>query len=116
MQINIKQKTDLLVDYIMKNCLWQFHSRAWDRKRQNENIIGMTTRLLCGEEVDISTPENKCYWVDAAVLADAYLKRFSWVGEMEKSELEQLMQNVYERMDFLTVTGSLNLELKDPHY
>jgi hypothetical protein len=35
---NIKEKIARLEDYIMKNCLWQFNSRAWDRKNQNDNI------------------------------------------------------------------------------
>jgi nitrogenase delta subunit len=43
-----KEQVEALVDYIMKNCLWQFHSRAWDRERQNENILGITNRLSGG--------------------------------------------------------------------
>lgn len=115
-ETKMKEKTALLLDYIMKKCLWQFHSRAWDRERQNENIIGMTSQILCEEPVDTTTPEKKCYWVDAVCLADAYKSRFSWLSLMSKAEIKQLMQMLRERMDFLTVTGSLNEELKDPHY
>lgn len=111
-----REKTALLLDYIMKKCLWQFHSRVWDRERQNKNIIGMTSQLLCGEPVDTSTPENKCYWVDAVVLTDAYRSRFPWLSGMSGEEIKSLMQSLYERMDYLTVSGSLNAELTDPHY
>ena len=34
----MKDRIEQLVDYIMKWCLWQFHSRAWDREKQNEGI------------------------------------------------------------------------------
>lgn len=45
----MKEQVSQLVDYIMKKCLWQFHSRAWDRSRQNENILGMTSNILLEE-------------------------------------------------------------------
>ena len=35
MEDTMKDQVDQLVDYIMKWCLWQFNSRAWDRKDQN---------------------------------------------------------------------------------
>jgi nitrogenase delta subunit len=34
-----KDRIEPLVDYIMKHCLWQFHSRKWDRERQNREIL-----------------------------------------------------------------------------
>jgi nitrogenase delta subunit len=78
-----KEQVEALVDYIMKNCLWQFHSRAWDRERQNEKILGLTSLLVRGEAVKPATPEEKCYWVDAVCLAEAFSARFPWLGEME---------------------------------
>ena len=109
-------RIELLLDFIMKKCLWQFHSRAWDRERQNENIIQKTRQILCGEAVDNRTPEEQCYWVDAAYLADNYKKRFPWVSEIDKAELEDIMQGLKERLDYLLISGSLNAELTDPHY
>jgi nitrogenase delta subunit len=105
-----------LIDYIMKNCLWQFHSRAWDRTRQNENIVGMTTKILCGEPVEAETPFDKCYWVDAVCLADAYRARHPWLTEMNADGIKTLMTGLLERLEYLTVTGSLNAELTDQHY
>lgn len=109
-------RIELLLDFIMKKCLWQFHSRAWDRERQNENIIQKTRQILCGEAVDNTTPEEQCYWVDAAYLADNFKKRFPWVSEIDKAELEDIMQGLKERLDYLLISGSLNAELTDPHY
>ena len=111
-----KDRIELLVDYIMKNCLWQFHSRAWDRKRQNEGILTKTGQLLCGEAVTLATPEDRCYWVDAVCLADAYKARFPWLTALPKTEIQDLVTGLHERMDYLTITGSLNLELTDQHY
>ena len=45
----LRERVEQLIDYIMKNCLWQFHSRRWDRVRQNENILGMTGQDPGGE-------------------------------------------------------------------
>ena len=45
----LKDRVEQLVDYIMKWCLWQFHSRAWDREKQNEGnpciVAGRCRRL-----------------------------------------------------------------------
>ena len=58
-----------------ENCLWQFHSRAWDREKQNEGILTKTMQLLCEEPVELETPEDRCYWVDAVFLAEGFKSR-----------------------------------------
>jgi Fe-only nitrogenase delta subunit len=112
----MKDRVDQLVNYIMKNCLWQFHSRAWDRKRQNEGILTQTAQLLCGETVRLETPLEKCYWVDAVCLAEAFKENYPWIKGLGAEDVRQVMHDLHERMDYLTVTGSLNLELNDQHY
>jgi Fe-only nitrogenase, delta subunit len=111
-----KEKIEQLVNYIMKKCLWQFHSRAWDRERQNKEILTKTMQLLCDEPVETGTPADKCYWADAICLAEGFKSHYSWLTNMSKAEIKELMQGLKDRMDFLTITGSLNEELKDPHY
>jgi len=111
MEDRMKDRIEQLVDYIMKNCLWQFHSRAWDREKQNEEILKKTMQILCEEPVEHETPADKCYWVDAVCLADAYRNRYSWLATLDKTEIKILMQGLKDRMDFLTITGSLNTEL-----
>jgi Fe-only nitrogenase delta subunit len=112
----MKDKIEQLVDYIMKNCLWQFHSRAWDRKDQNEGVLTKTRQLLCGEHVVLETPTDRCHWVDAVCLAEVFRERYAWLNEMDKDEIVGLMQGLRERMDYLTITGSLNQELTDQRY
>ncbi|WP_081757005.1 Fe-only nitrogenase subunit delta [Gorillibacterium massiliense] len=111
-----KQRVTQLEDHIMKKCLWQFHSRAWDRWKQNEGVLGKTTQILCGESVETSTPADRCYWVDAVVLADAFRSRFSWLAGLDTDEIKGIMQGLKERIDFVTITGSLNEELTVKQY
>ncbi|MFV0480778.1 MAG: Fe-only nitrogenase subunit delta [Campylobacteraceae bacterium] len=119
MPFDVKNASDevlQLEDYIMKNCLWQFHSRAWDRERQNKGILTQTMQILCGEDVEKETPEDKCYWVDAFSLAHNFKKRFEWLSLMSVDEIKVLMQELKERIDYVTITGSLNKELTSPRY
>jgi len=111
-----KDKVEQLVDYIMKWCLWQFHSRAWDREKQNEGVLTKTMQLLCEEPVDCETPADKCYWVDAMVLAKDFTETYPWLGTMDKPDIKILMQDLKDRIDYLTITGSLNKELTDQRY
>lgn len=107
----MKERIALMEDYILKKCLWQFHSRAWDREKQNEGVLTKTMQILCGEPVEKETPADRCYWADAVVLAEAYQSLFPWLATMDKAEIKQLMQGLKERIDYVTITGSLNKEL-----
>lgn len=113
---DISEKLDPLVDYIMKNCLWQFNSRGWDRLKQNAGILSQTCEILCGEEPMHETAMDRCYWVDAVILSRAYKARFPWLMAMTKPEIKSLFKALHEKIDHLTVHGSLNTELTVPHY
>ncbi len=110
------QQVEQIIDYIMKKCLWQFHSRAWDRERQNKEVLAKTCEVLCGDTLRLDTPEDRCYWADALCMVEAWRQRFDWLNAMSVEEIRALMQAVHERLDFLTITGSLNAELTDEHY
>lgn len=107
---------ELLLDHIMKKCLWQFHSRAWDRERQNEHIVAMTTDLLCGVELAPTTAEDRCYYVDAFDLARAYRNKFVWLTTLSETQIREVMAALKTKLDHLTIHGSLNQELTDAHY
>jgi Fe-only nitrogenase delta subunit len=115
-EILMKERVEQMVDVIMKKCLWQFHSRAWDRRNQNEGVLTRATQLLCGERVELETPADRCYWVDAVWLAEDYKTRFAWMATLNMEEIKAIMKALHERMDFLMIDGSLNLELNDQHY
>lgn len=116
MEDTLKDRVEQLVDYIMKWCLWQFHSRAWDREKQNEGILTKTRQLLCEEPVELETPADRCYWVDAVLLARDFQATYPWLATLDKKDIQVLMQGLKDRLDYLTITGSLNQELTDPKY
>lgn len=118
MQIQSTQSARIMQmeDYIMKHCLWQFHSRSWDRERQNEGVLSKAKQLLCDEEVAKETPEDRCYWVDALSLAEAFRARFAWFAEMDKESIKVLIEKLKERIDYVTISGSLNKELTVARY
>lgn len=105
-----------LVDYIMKHCLWQFHSRAWDRERQNAEILAATTKVLNGDRTPPESGLDRCYWVDAVYLADSYREYYPWINDLSAEGIAEVMGYVKERMDILTITKSLNEELTDQNY
>ena len=109
-------RSNQLVDFIMKHCLWQFHSRKWDRERQNREILSLATQILCEENEEPSSRLDRCHWVDAVMLARNYRKNYPWINELNKPEIKAVMQLVHEKMDYQTITGSLNKELADEHY
>ncbi|MQY52351.1 Fe-only nitrogenase subunit delta [Rhodocyclus tenuis] len=111
-----QERVGQLENYIMKHCLWQFNSRGWDRRKQNAGILGKTAQLLCGEPVDNPTPLEKCYWVDAVCLDRAYRELFPWITTLPADEIKSLMHTLHARMDWLTIDGSLNLELTVQNY
>ena len=110
-KMEMKEKIATLENYIMQRCLWQFHSRAWDREVQNNGILGITKQMLLGEEPDISTPAQKCFWVDAVCLVDGFKTKFPWVNGMSREDIAAMMDGLKERIDYLTIHGSLNEEL-----
>jgi len=113
---DIREKIGHLENYIMKHCLWQFNSRGWDRRKQNAGILGQATQLLCGEEVTITTPQERCYWVDAVMLDRNYRELFPWLLELSKDEIKALMKLLNARLDWTLIDGSLNLELTVVNY
>ena len=116
MEDMMKDQVDQLVDYIMKWCLWQFNSRAWDRKDQNEGILTKTMQILCEEPTEHDTPADRCYWVEAVMLARDFKSTYPWLSKMDNNEIKLLMQGLKERIDYLTISGSLNKELTNPTY
>ena len=49
-------------------------------------------------------------------LTEAFQSRFEWLAALSKEDIKQLMEGLKERIDFVTITGSLNAELTDPRY
>jgi Fe-only nitrogenase delta subunit len=116
LDVSVDARADQLVDFIMKHCLWQFHSRAWDRERQNREILTKTKEILCEENEEPTDRLDRCHWVDAVMLARNYRKNYPWINAMSNAEIAEVMRKVREKVDYQTITGSLNKELTDEHY
>jgi nitrogenase delta subunit len=113
---SVDARADQLVDFIMKHCLWQFHSRKWDRERQNREILTKAKEILCEENEEPIERLDRCHWVDAVVLVRNYRKYYPWINTLNNAEITEVMQKVREKVDYQTITGSLNKELTDEHY
>ncbi|KAA6334262.1 Nitrogenase iron-iron protein delta chain [termite gut metagenome] len=113
----MEEKMAQLENYIMKHCLWQFNSRGWDREIQNEQILGKTKQLLCGEKArENDTLADRYYWCEAVTLSETFKEHFPWITEMDKADIAALMQMLKDKMDYTMIKGSLNLELIKEHY
>ncbi|WP_330998177.1 Fe-only nitrogenase subunit delta [Pectinatus frisingensis] len=115
MEITTESGKDALMNYIMKNCLWQFNSRGWDRKLQNENIIEKATQILCMEETTKESLADRCYWAEAQQLVNEW-ECFSWLKAMNSVDIKTMMGKLKEALDYQLITNSLNEELKNPNY
>jgi nitrogenase delta subunit len=105
-----------ILDYIMKKCLWQFHSRAWDRQRQNAGVMEMTKKILLGEDPARVLPEERCYFADAVMLARGLKEYYPWISTLELDDIGLVLTAAKSKLDTLTIHGSLNEELNDPKY
>ena len=112
-----KEKMAQLEWYIQKHCLWQYNSRGRDREVQNERILGKTKQLLCGENAhDDETIPDRYYWSEATMLVESFKKYFPWIQETSKEDLAVIMQMLKDKMDYIMIKGSLNVELSKEQY
>ncbi len=113
-----EEKMSELHNYLAKHCLWQFNSRGWDRLIQNERIIENTTKLLCGEEVNIGENyyADRYYWCEARTLIDAFETYFPWIKETSNEDIRHIMKLLKDKLDYTLVNGSLNQELVKQQY
>ncbi|MFT8736842.1 MAG: Fe-only nitrogenase subunit delta [Zymomonas mobilis] len=116
MQETIENKVGDLLSFIMKNSLWQFNSRGWDRRKQSEGVLTKVSELLCDEPVSKETPADKCYYAEAQCVVDGFNKNFPWLKDLSKDEIKALIHQLHERLDYQTIDASLNAELTVKNY
>lgn len=109
-------KVDELFDYVQERCLWQFHSRSWDRSENIDKIIEKAIELLAGREPAGETPAERCFVADAKVMVADFRSRFPWIGEAGEVEITQLMGGLRDRLVDLAITRSRNHELNHTLY
>ncbi|MGE4559944.1 MAG: Fe-only/vanadium nitrogenase subunit delta [Desulfobulbus sp.] len=112
----MENKIEQLTDYIQKDCLWQFFSRAWDREENIAGVLDGTEALLAGSTPEATSDMDRCHMADAKVLSSAFASRFGWIRDMSREELHALFEGVKERMREIVITSSHNEELYVKNY
>jgi vanadium nitrogenase delta subunit len=107
---------DDLFAYIQQRCLWQFHSREWDRTENIEGILGKTTALLTGEQPKPETAMERVFLADAKELTAQLRAHFPDIAQLSNDEIERLIAAVKQRVTTLAITESKNHELTQKAY
>lgn len=112
----MREKVEQLVAYIQENCLWQFHSRAWDREENINGVLTLAAKLLTSAPEEAATPLERCHLSDARQLAAVFRSDYPWIAELSGEEIVVLLDAVKVRMADLTIKSSLNGELHMQNY
>ena len=112
----MEEKVQQIYKFIQERCLWQFHSRSWDREANINGILNDTSIFLNGGEVEANTNQEKCYVADAKILVTQLKEAFSWIKDLKDSEIAELIEGVKAKLIDVTLTRSKNEELNVPFY
>jgi len=111
-----REQIDQLYGYIQERCLWQFHSRTWDRQANIDNILALAGDLLTGATVAPNDPAARCWYADAKILVADYRKLFPWIESLGADEVRALLDGVKARLVETVITSSRNHELNHALY
>lgn len=112
----MEEKVQQIYKFIQERCLWQFHSRSWDREANINGILNYTSTFLNGGEVEASNNQEKCYLADAKILVEQLKETFSWINDVKDTEITELIDGVKAKLIDVTLTRSKNDELRVPFY
>ena len=101
-----------LTSYIQERCLWQFHSRAWDRESNINGVLNKTAEILTGSQVVLETPADRNFYADAKLLAQQFTTTFPWLSELDNAQKQAVLESVKQRMLDIAVNNSRNGELR----
>ncbi len=109
----IQERAAEVTKLIQERCLWQFHSRAWDRQENIDGVLNMAAQILTGEKVVLETLIDRGFYADAKILSADLEIRFSWLNNMENSQKKAVLESVKAMLIDIVITKSKNGEL---HY
>ncbi|MBN3887630.1 MAG: V-containing nitrogenase subunit delta [Nostoc sp. JL31] len=109
----IQDRAAEVTKLIQERCLWQFHSRAWDREENINGVLNMAAQILTGEKVVLETLIDRGFYADAKILAADLEIRFAWLNSMENSQKKAVLEAVKGMLVDIVITKSKNGEL---HY
>lgn len=105
-----------LFDYVQERCLWQFHSRTWDREQNIAGILAKAQDLLAGREPPAETPAERCFVADARVMVADLRSRFPWIREAAEADVAEALNGLRDRLVDVAITRSRNHELTHTLY
>ena len=105
-----------LFDYVQERCLWQFHSRSWDRRQNINGIIAKAIELLQGRTPTADTAMDRCFMADARIMVADFRSRFSWIKDASAEDIQSVMEQLGRRLIEATITHSKNRELEHHLY
>ncbi|QKQ77772.1 V-containing nitrogenase subunit delta [Nostoc sp. TCL240-02] len=109
----IQERAAEVTKLIQERCLWQFHSRAWDREENINGVLNKTAQILTGEKVVLETLIDRGFYADAKILSADLEIRFAWLNSMENSQKKAVLEAVKGMLVDIVITKSKNGEL---HY
>ncbi|MEH2193565.1 MAG: nitrogenase vanadium-iron protein, alpha chain [Nostoc sp.] len=109
----IQDRAAEVTKLIQERCLWQFHSRAWDREENINGVLNMAAQILTGEKVVLESLIQRGFYADAKILSADLEIRFSWLNSMENSQKKAVLESVKAMLIDIVITKSKNGEL---HY
>ncbi|WP_292721148.1 nitrogenase vanadium-iron protein, alpha chain [Nostoc sp. JL34] len=109
----IQERAAEVTKLIQERCLWQFHSRAWDREENINGVLNMAAQILTGEKVVLETLIERGFYADAKILSADLEIRFAWLNSMENSQKKAVLEAVKGMLIDIVITKSKNGEL---HY
>ncbi|VBB09557.1 nitrogenase vanadium-iron delta subunit [Lucifera butyrica] len=112
----MKEKVEALVTFIQERCLWQFFSRTWDRMENINGVFGKVEALLNEEKPVMESAQEKCFYADARILVAEIKDKFPWLQELNKTQVNELIEGVKARITEIAVTKSMNAELNVSNY
>jgi V-containing nitrogenase delta subunit len=112
----LEDKALALYSFIQERYLWQFYSRTWDREENINNIMQKFFQIISDEKAVGENPKDQCFFAEAITVVNETKKQFAWLSELERTELEKIVESVKAKLIDVTITKSQNEELNVPNY
>jgi len=114
--MDMHSNAEAIFNEIQEKCLWQFFSRAWDREENIDGILTKVGEIMAKEPSATETMADKYFYADAKVVAAELSASLPWLKDLDRDEVKAVLQSVKEKLLDITVTRSLNGELRVKNY
>lgn len=117
-RVNVMEEKVLeLYTFIQERYLWQFYSRTWDREENINEILKKFSAMITGEELAASDSlKDKAFFAEAKMVAAESVKKIPWLGELDKRQIQEIIEKVKGKLIDTYITRSQNSELNIPNY